>query len=215
MKKHQIIILAVVVIIGIISITLLNKKTLNTYAYNTYTESGDIVNNELEYYDTSSVTNYVKLDTSKGLIFIELYPDIAPITVSNFKQLVKNKFYTNMIFHRVIKSFMIQTGDPTGTGKGGSNNTIKGEFSSNGVTNDLSHTRGIVSMARSNDNDSASSQFFIVQRDSTYLDGNYAAFGKVIAGLEVVDKIASVKTDSSDKPTTTISLNSISFVKLK
>src|SRR5574344_437602 len=215
MKKHQIIILAVVVIIGIISITLLNKKTLNTYAYNTYTESGDIVNNELEYYDTSSVTNYVKLDTSKCLIFIELYPDIAPITVSNFKQLVKNKFYTNMIFHRVIKSFMIQTGDPTGTGKGGSNNTIKGEFSSNGVTNDLSHTRGIVSMARSNDNDSASSQFFIVQRDSTYLDGNYAAFGKVIAGLEVVDKIASVKTDSSDKPTTTISLNSISFVKLK
>lgn len=221
MKKIWIIISIVIVLIAILILYIIfsnkNKEdnNLQSYVYNTYDDNGNIVSNTLDYYNSSKVTNYVKLDTSKGLIIIQLYPDIAPITVANFQSLVKSKFYTNMIFHRVIKGFMIQTGDPTGTGTGGSSKTIKGEFSSNNVTNDLSHVRGVVSMARSKTNDSASSQFFIVQKDSTYLDGNYAAFGKVIAGMEVVDKIANVKTDSNDKPTSNITLNSINFITIK
>ncbi|MCR5683225.1 MAG: peptidylprolyl isomerase, partial [Clostridiales bacterium] len=112
-----------------------------------------------------------------GIIKLELYPDKAPITVDNFVSLVNEGFYDGLIFHRVIKGFMIQGGDPEGTGFGGSEKKIKGEFASNGVANDLSHTRGVISMARSKQKDSASSQFFIVQEDSTYLDGDYAAFG--------------------------------------
>ena len=122
-------------------------------------------------------------------IKIELYPDKAPITVANFEKLVKEGFYDGLTFHRVIPGFMIQGGDPEGTGMGGSKNKIKGEFASNGVKNDLKHTRGVISMARSNDPDSASSQFFIVQADSTHLDGQYAAFGKVTKGMDIVDKI--------------------------
>lgn len=124
-----------------------------------------------------------------GEIKLELYADIAPITVSNFIKLVNDGFYDGLTFHRVIDSFMIQGGDPLGTGTGGSSETIKGEFSSNGVTNNLHHERGVISMARSSDNDSASSQFFIMHEDNTGLDGNYAAFGKVTSGIEVVDKI--------------------------
>ncbi|MBQ2278819.1 MAG: peptidylprolyl isomerase, partial [Clostridia bacterium] len=127
-----------------------------------------------------------------GIIKLELYPDIAPITVANFEKLVKEGFYDGLIFHRVIKNFMIQGGDPTGTGMGGAKETIKGEFASNGVTNTLSHTRGVISMARSQKKDSASSQFFICHADAKYLDGDYAAFGKVIEGMDVVDEIANV-----------------------
>lgn len=135
-----------------------------------------------------------------GIIKIKLYPDVAPITVANFEKLVKEGFYDGLIFHRVINGFMIQGGDPTGTGMGGSPDNIKGEFASNGVTNNLSHTRGTISMARSMVKDSASSQFFIVHEDSTYLDGEYAAFGIVTEGMEVVDRIAGVDTDMRDKP---------------
>lgn len=133
-------------------------------------------------------------------ILIELYPEIAPITVANFEKLVKAGFYDGLIFHRVIKGFMIQGGDPEGTGMGGAEEKIKGEFRSNGVPNDLKHTRGVISMARSMMPNSASSQFFIMHEDAPHLDGNYAAFGKVIEGIETVDEIASVKVDFNDKP---------------
>ena len=135
-------------------------------------------------------------------IKIELYPDIAPISCENFEKLVKQGFYDGLTFHRVIPGFMIQGGCPNGTGTGGPGWTIKGEFSSNGVKNDLKHTRGVLSMARSMMPDSAGSQFFIMHDDAPHLDGNYAAFGKVVEGMEVVDEIAECETDYSDKPTT-------------
>ena len=135
-----------------------------------------------------------------GVIELELYPETAPITVKNFEKLVSEGFYDGLIFHRVISGFMIQGGDPTGTGYHGSDENIKGEFLANGVMNKLSHTRGVISMARSQHPDSASSQFFICHEDATFLDGNYAAFGKVTKGIEVVDAIAAVETDGRDKP---------------
>lgn len=133
-------------------------------------------------------------------IKLELYPDKAPITVENFLKLVKEGFYDGLIFHRVISGFMIQGGDPTGTGTGGSGKKIKGEFSANGVANDLKHERGVISMARAMPPDSASSQFFIMHEDAPHLDGNYAAFGRVVEGIETVDEIASVETDFGDRP---------------
>ncbi len=126
-----------------------------------------------------------------GNINVELYDELAPITVANFVKLVKEGFYDGLTFHRIIEGFMIQGGDPNKNGTGGSEDTIKGEFAANGVDNDLKHTRGVISMARSQDYNSASSQFFIVQEDSQHLDGSYAAFGKVIKGMDIVDKIAS------------------------
>ena len=135
-------------------------------------------------------------------IKLELYPDVAPITVANFEKLVGEGFYDGLIFHRVIKGFMIQGGDPEGTGMGGSSERIKGEFAANGVPNSLKHTRGVISMARSANPNSASSQFFIMHLDAPHLDGQYAAFGKVVEGIEVVDEIASVKTDFRDRPVT-------------
>ena len=135
-------------------------------------------------------------------IKIELYPDIAPISCENFEKLVKEGFYDGLTFHRVISGFMIQGGCPNGTGTGGPGWHIKGEFSANGVKNDLKHTRGVLSMARAQDPDSAGSQFFIMHEDAPYLDGQYAAFGKVVEGIEVVDEIAAVETDYRDKPTT-------------
>ena len=135
-----------------------------------------------------------------GVMKAELYPDIAPITVQNFVDLAAKGFYNGLIFHRVIPDFMIQGGDPEGTGMGGPGYCIKGEFSANGVKNDLKHKRGVLSMARAQDPDSAGSQFFIMHADYPYLDGQYAAFGKLIEGIEVVDKIASVRTDYNDRP---------------
>ncbi len=126
-------------------------------------------------------------------IKLELYPEVAPITVANFEKLVKEGFYDGLIFHRIIKGFMIQGGDPEGTGMGGSKENIKGEFRANGVANNLKHERGVISMARSSDPNSASSQFFIMHADAPHLDGQYAAFGKVVEGIEVVDEIASVE----------------------
>ncbi len=133
-------------------------------------------------------------------IKLELYPETAPETVANFEKLVKSGFYDGLIFHRVIKGFMIQGGCPEGTGMGGPGWTIKGEFSSNGVKNDLKHTRGVISMARSMMPNSAGSQFFIMHEDAPYLDGKYAAFGKVVEGMDTVDEIANVKTDGNDRP---------------
>lgn len=135
-----------------------------------------------------------------GTMKAELYPEIAPETVKNFVDLAAKGFYNGLIFHRVIPGFMIQGGDPQGTGIGGPGYTIKGEFSSNGFKNDLKHTRGVLSMARAMDPNSAGSQFFIMHEDSPHLDGQYAAFGKLIEGIEVVDEIASVRTDYNDRP---------------
>lgn len=132
----------------------------------------------------------------------ELYPEIAPNTVNNFISLVKNGYYDGLIFHRVIRGFMIQGGCPQGTGMGGPGYCIKGEFSQNGFKNDLAHTPGVLSMARAMAPDSAGSQFFIMHKTSPHLDGAYAAFGKVTEGLDIVDKIAGVQTDYSDRPLT-------------
>ncbi|MCI5494174.1 MAG: peptidylprolyl isomerase [Lachnospiraceae bacterium] len=134
------------------------------------------------------------------IIKAELYPEIAPNTVNNFISLVSKGFYDGLIFHRVINGFMIQGGDPEGTGMGGPGYGIKGEFAQNGVANDLKHTAGVLSMARSMMPDSAGSQFFIMHKDAPHLDGAYAAFGKVTEGMDVVDKIATVRTDYSDRP---------------
>lgn len=144
-------------------------------------------------------TAIIEMENGKTMA-LELYPEKAPITVENFEKLASSGFYDGLIFHRVIKGFMIQGGDPTGTGMGGPGWQIKGEFSSNGVKNDLKHTRGVISMARSRHPDSAGSQFFIMHEDAPHLDGQYAAFGKVVSGMEVVDEIASTETDYSDKP---------------
>jgi peptidyl-prolyl cis-trans isomerase B (cyclophilin B) len=143
----------------------------------------------------------VKIEMENGDIMSgELYPDIAPETVANFVKLAEEGFYDGTIFHRVIPGFMIQGGDPEGTGMGGPGYSIKGEFSANGFENNLEHERGVISMARSANPDSAGSQFFIMVKKSKHLDGQYAAFGKITEGLDVADKIVSVKTNSQDKP---------------
>jgi peptidyl-prolyl cis-trans isomerase B (cyclophilin B) len=136
----------------------------------------------------------------KGDIVIELRPDAAPASVANFLKLVDGGFYNGKIFHRVIPGFMIQGGCPLGNGTGGPGYCIKGEFGANGVHNPLKHTRGVISMARAQNPDSAGSQFFIMHKDSPFLDGNYAAFGVCISGMDVVDAVAAAKTDSADKP---------------
>ncbi|MFC7677972.1 peptidylprolyl isomerase [Paenibacillus sp. GCM10028914] len=141
----------------------------------------------------------IEMDSGK-IIKLELYPEVAPNTVNNFISLVKKGFYDGVVFHRVIPGFMIQGGDPDGTGGGGPDYSIAGEFTSNGVQNDLEHTRGVLSMARTNDPNSAGSQFFIMHADAPHLDTQYAAFGKVTEGMEVVDEIAALPTDGSDRP---------------
>ena len=143
----------------------------------------------------------VTFEMENGKVFkAELYPEVAPNTVNNFLSLVRKGFYDGVIFHRVIAGFMIQGGDPKGIGVGGPGYCIKGEFAANGVKNDLKHTRGVLSMARTQVPDSAGSQFFVMHADADYLDGQYAAFGKVIEGMDVVDVIASTRTDFRDKP---------------
>ena len=141
----------------------------------------------------------ITMDSGKT-IRLELYPEIAPVTVENFLDLVKKGFYNGLTFHRIIPGFMIQGGDPSGNGTGGPGYKIKGEFRSNGVKNDLKHERGVISMARAFDPNSAGSQFFIIHKDAPHLDGEYAAFGKVIEGLDTVDEIASVETGFQDAP---------------
>ena len=176
-----------------------------------------------EYYDeTETVTKLVKMNISytdaegnkrTGDIVVELNSTVAPITVENFQNLVKQGFYDGLTFHRVIENFMIQGGDPKGNGTGGSPNTIKGEFTVNGVANPLKHTRGVISMARRGDSyDSASSQFFIVHQTYPSLDGQYASFGIVVFGMETVDAIAVLATDSNDKPKNPVVINYMTFV---
>ena len=148
-----------------------------------------------------------------GEITVEWFPNVAPITVVNFLSLIEASFYDGIIFHRVIKGFMIQGGDPQGTGYGGSKNNIKGEFRQNGIDNPLEHSRGVISMARSMMPDSASSQFFIMHKDAPYLDGAYAAFGAVISGIDVVDKIANTKTGPGDRPIEKITIKSIKKIR--
>ena len=155
----------------------------------------------------------VTFEMENGTIMkAELYPEIAPNTVNNFVSLVKKGFYDGLIFHRVIAGFMIQGGDPTGTGMGGSEENIKGEFAINGVNNPISHERGVISMARTQIPDSASSQFFICHADAKFLDGQYAAFGRVVDGIEVVDRIASVATDFRDKPVVDQQIKTITII---
>lgn len=144
-------------------------------------------------------------DLMKG----ELYDDIAPISVENFEKLVRDGFYNGLTFHRVIPGFMIQGGDPNGNGTGGPGYTIKGEFAANGVKNDLKHTRGVLSMARAMDPDSAGSQFFIMVADAPHLDGQYAAFGMITEGLDAADAIVSVRRDWNDKPLTPVVIEKI------
>lgn len=156
--------------------------------------------------DLPVVTIKVKdYGTMKGV----LYPNKAPNTVNNFIDLANSGFYDNLTFHRVIKDFMIQGGDPEGNGTGGPGYSIKGEFSSNGFDNDLKHTEGVLSMARARDKDSGGSQFFIMTKDSPHLDGDYASFGKITEGLDVLNKIEDVKTDSNDKPLNEVKIESI------
>lgn len=178
----------------------------------THTTEGTVDN--ISFHETEEKTNFIKIETSKGILLLELYPDIAPITVENFQKLVSEKFYDNLTFHRIIKDFMIQGGDPKGDGTGGSSEKIKGEFKVNGIKNELSHERGVISMARGQAYDSASSQFFICHKDATYLDGQYAAFGKVIAGFDVLDNLASVEVNG-EKPTKVQKINSIRFVEIE
>ena len=153
-------------------------------------------------YATINVKNY-------GTIKILLRDDIAPISVDNFISLANKGFYNGLTFHRVIKGFMIQGGCPKGNGTGGPGYTIKGEFLVNGVNNPLSHKRGVISMARAMDYNSAGSQFFIVHKDATYLDGQYASFGETVSGIEVVDKIAKVRTTPNDRPYEDVIIESI------
>lgn len=211
------------IVLLLILFTVLNKPNNKYWDDNADYTKGTI--DEVTYEESKEITDFIKIEVKGyGVILAELYPDVAPITVENYKKLVNNKFYDGLKFHRVINGFMIQTGDPNGTGLGGSEETIKGEFSLNGVENNLSHTKGVLSMARRGANpdteetmNSASSQFFIVQSDNntSSLDGNYAAFGKVIAGYEIVDLIASVETDGYDMPRSDVVMKSIRFINIK
>lgn len=165
-------------------------------------------------YETNEEYAYVQIEMDDGgKIVLELYPETAPITVNNFIDLVKDGFYDGLIFHRVIEDFMIQGGDPEGTGYGGSERKIYGEFSANGFDNPLSHDRGVISMARSDDYDSASSQFFICHADCPDLDGLYATFGRVVSGMDVVDAIASVSTNSKNKPYEDVRMKSVTVLQ--
>jgi peptidyl-prolyl cis-trans isomerase B (cyclophilin B) len=174
--------------------------------------------------ETEEITNYVKITITsaagEGLediqyedIIIRLFPEVAPGTVENFQNLVSQKFYDGLTFHRVIKNFMIQGGDPKGDGTGDAGQDIKGEFTLNGFENNLKHVSGVVSMARGNEFDSASCQFFIVHKTSAHLDGKYASFGYVVSGMETVDAIAKLPVDGSDKPLKTVTIQSIRFVQ--
>ena len=208
-KNKKIICIGLLILVGILLITTgcSSKEEL---------KSGEIEG--YRYEETEEVSKYVKIVTNKNkVILIELYKDIAPITVENFQKLISEKFYDGLTFHRVIKDFMIQTGDPTGTGSGGSKEKIKGEFANNGVKNELKHKKGVISMARAgNDMNSASSQFFIMVSDNhSYLDKDYAAFGHVIAGYDAVEEISKVKTDSNDKPYINQKIQTMRFVEVK
>ncbi len=156
----------------------------------------------------------VRIEMDNGAIIdVELYPDKAPQTVANFEKLVKEGFYDGLTFHRIIRGFMIQGGDPEGTGMGGAKEKIYGEFAANGFPqNDLRHTKGVISMARSMAPNSASSQFFIMHEDAPHLDGSYAAFGKVVSGIDAVDEIACTRTGFGDRPVTPVVIKKMTLI---
>ncbi len=217
----RIICLGLTVILLLLSLASCNKDEQTPPAFDEidFTEVTDF--SKVSVSDTE--TDYVIIEVEKfGSIVVRLFPDVAPQTVANFKKLVSEKFYDGLIFHRVIKNFMIQGGDPLGNGTGGSDEKIFGEFSDNGFENNLKHVRGVISMARSDDQNplttedmnSASSQFFICQRDYSYGNGSYAAFGYVVYGIDVVDEIASVRTNASDKPVSPVTITSIRFANV-
>lgn len=167
----------------------------------------------MNYTQTNQPSDFVKIEMAGGdEIIVELDRASAPLTVANFVKLVGEGFYDGLIFHRVISGFMIQGGDPLGTGMGGSKDNVKGEFKMNGVQNPISHMRGVISMARAQSPNSASSQFFICHADSKFLDGQYAAFGKVVAGMDTVDKIAAMPTNFQDRPVNPPVMKKVSFV---
>ena len=183
------------------------KEEPVTTAATTATKNADAV-------DPSTVEKMNATITIEGMgdIKLELYPSKAPQTVANFAELARKDFYNGLIFHRVIEGFMIQGGDPTGTGTGGPGYAIKGEFAENGFENDIAHERGVISMARKNKPlDSAGSQFFIMHQDAQHLDGLYAAFGRVTSGMDIVDKIAMSQTNASDKPVNDIVIEKITI----
>ncbi len=167
----------------------------------------------MSFIESKNATDFVKIEMENGDgIIVKLDEKNAPLTVANFKKLVGQGFYNGLIFHRVISGFMIQGGDPQGTGCGGSKEYVKGEFAVNGVNNKLSHLRGVISMARAQDYNSASSQFFICHADAKFLDSQYAAFGAVVEGIETVDKISAVRTDRNDRPLSEQKIKRVYFV---
>ncbi len=212
MKKST---LGTLIITAILSLALIGCSTSNkTSKDETNTGSNDnkeiYLSKETEKKEgDKNPVSTIEMEDGK-IIKMELYPEIAPITVRNFISLANSKFYDGLIFHRVISGFMIQGGDPEGTGMGGPDYSIYGEFTNNQFENTLLHTKGVISMARSNDKNSAGSQFFIMHGDTPSLDGDYAAFGKVIEGMDVVDSIAKVETGSDDRPKKDIKIKSIS-----
>lgn len=170
----------------------------------------------MDFFRTDKKTSFVKIEMENGGSMIaELYDDVAPITCANFRELVEKGFYNGIIFHRVIPGFVIQGGDPKGNGTGGSGKAIRGEFLYNGVNNPLRHVKGVLSMARTSDPNSATSQFFICLAPVPYLDGQYAGFGKLVEGEETLDKIASVPTDRADKPVIAQRMKEVYFVEKK
>ncbi len=181
MKKTRIL-----VVLAVFLFSVVGCKTKDTGKMISLDKDKETKSEEQQVQGTTKIAITIQ---NQGTIEAELDANVAPITVNNFVSLVKKGFYDGLTFHRVINGFMMQGGDPKGNGTGGSDKTIKGEFANNGVPNSLSHVRGVLSMARSNDKNGASSQFFIMHQDSTYLDGDYAAFGKVTSGMEIVDKI--------------------------
>lgn len=203
-KKYLNLITVVVIMSSLVLVGCGNKNTQSQGDSTSVTdESSDSkAGNESLPVVTITVENY-------GVIQAELYPEIAQNTVNNFISLVKKGFYDNLTFHRIIKGFMIQGGDPKGDGTGGPGYSIEGEFTSNGFANSLKHTKGVLSMARTQDPNSAGSQFFIMTGDAPNLDGQYAAFGKVTSGLDVLEKIQSVKTNSNDAPIDKVVIKSI------
>ena len=225
MKKYTKILMVLVLALVLVACGKKGEEKNMGYEVITKTTDGEVTEGKIEGYhfkETEEVTERVKIQMEDGgIILAVLSNSQTPITKANFQKLVGQKYYDGIIFHRVIKDFMIQGGDPTGTGYSGSDEKIKGEFKLNGVENSLSHTRGVLSMARAGGNpeteatmNSASSQFFIVTKDSTFLDGNYAAFGKVFAGMNAVDKIEGVETNSNDKPLQEQKMKSIRFIEI-
>ncbi len=213
----SLIVAGVAIVIAVVMIIVAAVQMIGGDDDTSYTAGTSSVDKTVSYAETSYETKeeytYVQIEMEDGgKIVLELYPETAPITVDNFVGLVKKGFYDGLIFHRVIEGFMIQGGDPEGTGFGGSDKEIFGEFSENGFDNPLKHERGVLSMARSDDPDSASSQFFIVHATKPHLDGKYAAFGRVVSGMDVVDAIASVDTNSKDKPYEDVKMKKVTLL---